>query len=176
MLLALLIAAGSPQAELVENQIPRHSVMAQLKHSTSNSTLQHRTDQNIRAVCVVDDAVQVCRVRHGASHLTSVRIQHSTALRQYTDCCLHAGLFLAPQMVGEALKGGRLIAEAMSRAGYPCTPMQGLPPTHSFITAVHLGSPAKMTAFCRAVQNCCPVGSYIQPIPGTLHALTCSLP
>lgn len=77
-----------------------------------------------------------------------------------------AGLFLAPQMVGEALKGGRLIAEVMSRAGYPCTPMHGLPTTHSFITAVHLGSPAKMTAFCRAVQTCCPVGSYIQPIPG----------
>ena len=69
-------------------------------------------------------------------------------------------------MVGEALKGGRLIAEVMSRAGYPCTPKQGLPTTHSFITAVHLGSPAKMTAFCRAVQTCCPVGSYIQPIPG----------
>lgn len=76
------------------------------------------------------------------------------------------GLFLAPQMVGEALKGGRLIAEVMSRAGYPCTPMQGLPQTHSFITAVHLGSPDKMTAFCRAVQKCCPIGSYIQPIPG----------
>lgn len=79
---------------------------------------------------------------------------------------LDAGLFLAPQMVGEALKGGRLIAEVMSRAGYPCTPKPGLPTTHSFITAVHLGSPAKMTAFCRAVQACCPVGSYIQPIPG----------
>ena len=79
-----------------------------------------------------------------------------------------AGLFLAPQMVGEALKGGRLIADVMSRAGYPCTPMQGLPTTHSFITAVHLGSPAKMTAFCRAVQSCCPVGSYIQPIPGVV--------
>lgn len=76
------------------------------------------------------------------------------------------GLFLAPQMVGEALKGGRLIAEVMSGAGYPCTPLQGLPQTHSFITAVHLGSPDKMTAFCRAVQTCCPVGSYVQPIPG----------
>ncbi|KAL0046989.1 hypothetical protein WJX82_003646 [Trebouxia sp. C0006] len=76
------------------------------------------------------------------------------------------GLFLAPQMVGEALKGGRLIAQVMSQAGYPCTPMQGLPTPHSFITAVHLGSPAKMTAFCRAVQRCCPIGSYIQPIPG----------
>ncbi|DBA77696.1 TPA: hypothetical protein ACH3X2_008398 [Trebouxia sp. C0005] len=76
------------------------------------------------------------------------------------------GLFLAPQMVGEALKGGRLLAQVMSQAGYPCTPMQGLPTPHSFITAVHLGSSAKMTAFCRAVQRCCPIGSYIQPIPG----------
>lgn len=77
-----------------------------------------------------------------------------------------AGLFLAPQMVGEALKGGRLVAQVMSQSGYACTPPQGLPQTHSFITAIELGSAAKMVAFCEAVQKCCPIGSYIQPIPG----------
>ena len=76
------------------------------------------------------------------------------------------GLFLAPQMVGEALKGGRLVAEVLSRAGFRCLPAAGMPPTHSFITAVEMGSRERMVAFCRAVQQCCPVGSYVQPEPG----------
>ena len=77
-----------------------------------------------------------------------------------------AGLFLAPQMVGEALKGGRLVAEVLSRAGFKCLPAAGMPPTHSFITAVEMGSREHMVAFCRAVQQCCPVGSYVRPEPG----------
>jgi cystathionine beta-lyase family protein involved in aluminum resistance len=37
-----------------------------------------------------------------------------------------------------------------------------LPP----LAAVELGSKERMVAFCRAVQQCCPIGSYIQPVPG----------
>lgn len=37
----------------------------------------------------------------------------------------------------------------------------------SMITAVEMGSKARMVAFCKAIQTMCPVGSYIQPIPGT---------
>ncbi|BDA45460.1 Uncharacterized protein YnbB [Coccomyxa sp. Obi] len=77
------------------------------------------------------------------------------------------GLFLAPQMVGEALKGGRLVAEVMEREGYKVAPAAGgVPCPPSFITAVEVGSAARMCAFCRAVQRCSPVGSYIQPVPG----------
>lgn len=77
-----------------------------------------------------------------------------------------AGLFLAPQMVGEALKGGRLVAEVMGREGYGARPPRGVPSPSSFITAVEVGSAARMTAFCRAVQRASPVGAYIQPTPG----------
>lgn len=78
-----------------------------------------------------------------------------------------AGLFLAPQMVGEALKGGRLVARVMADAGYTVIPAPSTPLARpSFITAVRLGSRARMVAFCRAVQRCCPVGSYVQPVPG----------
>lgn len=76
------------------------------------------------------------------------------------------GLFLAPQMVGEALKGGRLAAEVLYREGYRVIPAPGPCQPWSFITAVELGSPKRMQAFCRAVQACCPVGSYVRPIPG----------
>ncbi|KAL4857014.1 hypothetical protein ACK3TF_002702 [Chlorella vulgaris] len=76
------------------------------------------------------------------------------------------GLWLAPQMVGEALKGGRLAAEVLQREGYNVIPAPGPCSPWSFITAVELGSKERMVAFCRAVQQCCPIGSYIQPVPG----------
>ena len=76
------------------------------------------------------------------------------------------GLFLAPQMVGEALKGGRLVAEVLSREGFRVVPGPGASHPPSFITAVELGAPERMAAFCRAVQERCPVGSYIRPVPG----------
>ena len=89
--------------------------------------------------------------------------------------CSGAGLFLAPQMVGEALKGGRLVAAVMEGRGFRVTPgsgalalgsAEGAPARPSFITAVQLGSAARMVAFCRAVQRSSPVGAYVQPVPG----------
>lgn len=69
-------------------------------------------------------------------------------------------------MVGEALKGGRLIARLMEKQGYRVHPPTGMPACHSFITAVEVGSRERMIAFCKAVQQASPVGSYIEPIPG----------
>mmetsp|Transcript_6759 Transcript_6759/g.18121 ORF Transcript_6759/g.18121 Transcript_6759/m.18121 type:complete len:518 (-) Transcript_6759:597-2150(-) len=79
---------------------------------------------------------------------------------------LFQGLFLAPQTTGEALKGGRLVAEVMHREGYNVMPAPGLPEPHSMITAIELGSKQHMVAFCQAIQKMCPVGSYIRPEPG----------
>ena len=80
-------------------------------------------------------------------------------------------------MVGEALKSGRLVAQAMTAAGCAVTPGPGMPEVLSYITAVQLGSREHMVAFCQAVQACCPVGSYIQPTPGTPPAMSlpCSM-
>ncbi len=80
-----------------------------------------------------------------------------------------AGLFLAPQMVGEALKGGRLVAAVMAARGFRVAPPPGPAGgggARSFITAVELRSAERMVAFCRAVQRSSPVGAYVQPEPG----------
>ena len=83
-----------------------------------------------------------------------------------------AGLFLGPQMVGEALKGGRLIARVMEAEGYQVH----LPASPSFITAVEVGSRERMVAFCKAVQRASPVGSYIEPTPGDGPPPHCPFP
>lgn len=78
---------------------------------------------------------------------------------------LYQGLFLAPQMVGEALKGGLLVAEVFSRLGYAVNPMPGWP-RHDVIQAIQLGSPEQLIQVCRVLQQHSPVGSYLDPVPG----------
>ncbi|KAF6263851.1 methionine gamma-lyase-domain-containing protein [Scenedesmus sp. NREL 46B-D3] len=81
---------------------------------------------------------------------------------------LFQGLFLASQTTGEAVKGGRLVAEVMTRLGFRAvpSPAPGLPDPPSMITAVEMGSREGMVAFCKGIQLACPVGSYIRPEPG----------
>ncbi|MGK7888765.1 MAG: methionine gamma-lyase family protein [Leptolyngbyaceae cyanobacterium] len=74
------------------------------------------------------------------------------------------GLFLAPQMVGEALKGTHLAAEIFSQLGYSVNPLPGQP-RRDTIQAIKLGTPEKVIAFCRAMQKWSPVGSYLDPVP-----------
>ncbi|NJM95316.1 MAG: aluminum resistance family protein, partial [Acaryochloridaceae cyanobacterium CSU_5_19] len=77
------------------------------------------------------------------------------------------GLFLAPQMVGEALKGTHLIAHVFQSLGYPVNPLPDVP-RRDVIQAVQLGSPQKLIAFCRAFQQWSPVGAYLDPVPGPM--------
>jgi cystathionine beta-lyase family protein involved in aluminum resistance len=86
----------------------------------------------------------------------------------------HAGISVAPNFVGEALKGALLVAEVMRRLGFRVTPEANSLKRPSYITAIELGSEAKMVAFCRALQGCSPVGAYIVPEPGVPMAVcTC---
>lgn len=73
------------------------------------------------------------------------------------------GLFLAPGIVGEAVKGSLLVGEVMACLGYTV-----LPETDqlAFVRAIKLGSRDKLVAFCKVVQRNGPVGAYIQPTVG----------
>ena len=80
---------------------------------------------------------------------------------------LFQGLFLAPQMVGEAIKGSHLIAHVFNQLGYLVNPPP-LVPRRDVIQAVQLGSPQKLIAFCKAIQQHSPVGSYLDPVPAAM--------
>lgn len=77
---------------------------------------------------------------------------------------LFQGLFLAPQMVGEAMKGNYLTGYLFDRLGYRVNPAP-MAARRDIIQAVELGSAAKLMAFCRAIQQHSPVGSYLDPVP-----------
>lgn len=77
---------------------------------------------------------------------------------------LFQGLFLAPQMVGEAMKGTHLTGYVFDRLGYPVNPAP-MAPRRDVIQAIKLGSAKKLIAFCKAIQQNSPIGSYLDPIP-----------
>jgi cystathionine beta-lyase family protein involved in aluminum resistance len=80
---------------------------------------------------------------------------------------LFQGLFLAPQMVGEAMKGNHLTAYVFDQLGYPVNPLP-TEPRRDVIQAIKLGSPEKLIAFCRAIQQHSPIDSYVDPVPGEM--------
>jgi cystathionine beta-lyase family protein involved in aluminum resistance len=77
---------------------------------------------------------------------------------------LFQGLFLAPQMVGEAMKGTYLTGYVFDKLGYAVNPAP-LAPRGDVIQAIKLGSAKKLIAFCKAIQQSSPIGSYLDPIP-----------
>ena len=77
------------------------------------------------------------------------------------------GLFLAPQMVAEALIGADLVAETFSALGYAVQPQAGAARS-DLIQAVQLGDPEALKVVCRAFQACSPIGSYLDPVPAAM--------
>ncbi|MEL6470321.1 MAG: methionine gamma-lyase family protein [Cyanobacteria bacterium J06623_4] len=80
---------------------------------------------------------------------------------------MYQGLFLAPQMVGEAMKGNYLIAKTFDELGYAVNPPLSAA-QREVIQAIRLESAEKLVAFCQAVQQHSPVESYVSPVPSAM--------
>jgi cystathionine beta-lyase family protein involved in aluminum resistance len=80
---------------------------------------------------------------------------------------LFQGLFLAPQMVAEALIGAELVATVFANLGYPVSPKPG-EGRSDVIQAVRLGRAEALKGVCRAFQSASPVGSYLDPVPAPM--------
>jgi cystathionine beta-lyase family protein involved in aluminum resistance len=103
-------------------------------------------------------------VEAASCRLTAPGIGSSGGATLNQNRLLFQGLFLAPQMVGEAMKGNYLIASTFERLGYRVNPPAAAP-QRDVIQAVELGSPQKLVAFCKAVQRHSPVEAYVEPVP-----------
>lgn len=74
------------------------------------------------------------------------------------------GLYLAPAVVKEALKGMSLVAALFQEMGYEVTP-KAFEAQSDIIQRINLEDPDKLLAFCKALQSVSPVGSRLTPIP-----------
>lgn len=74
------------------------------------------------------------------------------------------GLFLAPTVVGNALKGAVFAANMMEHFGFSVIP-DGKESRHDIIQAVTFGSKEGVIAFCKGIQAAAPVDSFVVPEP-----------
>ncbi|NLM69660.1 MAG: hypothetical protein GX177_06620 [Firmicutes bacterium] len=77
---------------------------------------------------------------------------------------LMQGFFIAPHVVGQALRGAILASQVFQDLGYEVSPL----PTEKrtdIIQAIKLNSRDKLLAFCRAIQFAAPIDSQFAPIP-----------
>lgn len=79
----------------------------------------------------------------------------------------YQGIFLAPRVVGEALKGAIFAARFWDRLGFRVRPAYDAPRV-DIVQAIELGTAERLLAFCRGLQKYSPVNSRFVPEPGML--------
>lgn len=79
------------------------------------------------------------------------------------------GMFLAPHVVGEALKGMVFAAAALQEEGFMTSPTWE-EPRADIVQQVVLEQADRLIAFCQGIQSCSPIDSYLTlepaPMPG----------
>lgn len=103
-------------------------------------------------------------VERAACRLTAPGIGRAGGATLDSLRLIFQGLFLAPHVVGEALKGATLASRLFSDLGYPVDPAPDAPRT-DIIQAIRLEDPDLLVAFCKGIQECSPIHSYVHPVP-----------
>ena len=106
-------------------------------------------------------------VELAACRLTAPGIGSSGGATFDQNRLMFQGLFLAPQMVGEAVKGTHLISSVFDKLGYQVNPTP-YETRRDTIQGIKLGTPEKLIAFCQAIQQHSPIDSYVVPVPAVM--------
>ncbi len=105
------------------------------------------------------DCIENCAYR-----LTSPGLGKEVGASLGVNRSFFQGLFLAPTVVGGALKGAIFAANIYEKLGFKVVP-NGTESRHDIIQAVEFGFPEGVIAFCEGIQAAAPVDSYVKPIP-----------
>ena len=74
------------------------------------------------------------------------------------------GLFMAPSVVADAVKGAVLASKIFDEVGYDSSPKYNEKRT-DIIQNITFGKPEHLEEFCRTIQSLSPVNGYVTPIP-----------
>lgn len=77
------------------------------------------------------------------------------------------GLFMAPSVVSQALKGAMLFALVFQELGFNVSPGP-FDERSDIIQAIELGTADRLLAFCRAIQKSSPVDAHVVPEPDSM--------
>ncbi|WP_026574984.1 methionine gamma-lyase family protein [Bacillus sp. UNC438CL73TsuS30] len=103
--------------------------------------------------------VEACSYR-----MTSPGIGAEAGASLYSLQEMYQGFFLAPHVVGEAVKGAVFTAAMLEKLGMNSSPKWDSERT-DLIQAVQFDDRDKMVAFCQAIQFASPINSHVTPYP-----------
>lgn len=106
-----------------------------------------------------EDLIERCAYR-----LTTPGIGREAGASLYSLLEMYQGLFLAPHVVGEAMKGAVFTAAMLEACGVETTPTWDSHRT-DLIQMVALPSKEAMIAFAQTIQKYSPINSTVKPIP-----------
>lgn len=109
-----------------------------------------------------EELVEACAYR-----LTSPGIGREAGASLYSLLEMYQGFFLAPLIVGQAMKGAVFTSALLSELGMNTTPKWDEKRT-DLIQSVQFDDEEKMVAFCQAIQYASPVDSFVTPCPSEM--------
>lgn len=103
-------------------------------------------------------------VENAAFRLTSPGLGKEVGASLGVMTSFYQGFFLAPTVVGGALKGAIFAANIYEKLGFSVIP-NGQEERHDIIQAVTFGTPEGVVHFCKGIQAAAPVDSFVTPEP-----------
>ena len=103
-------------------------------------------------------------VRNAACRLTTPGLGKEVGATLGNNRLLFQGLFFAPHVVAESLKGAVFTAAIMERLGYEVSPSVN-EARGDIIQAIKFNGPESLILFCQGIQKGSPVDSYVTPQP-----------
>lgn len=103
-------------------------------------------------------------VERAANRLTAPGIGSEGGAMFNQHRLMFQGLFMAPSIVSEAVKGAILAAKVFEDIGFNSAPRHDEKRT-DIIQNIIFGKPEHLEEFCRTIQSLSPVNGYVTPIP-----------
>jgi cystathionine beta-lyase family protein involved in aluminum resistance len=103
-------------------------------------------------------------VRNAAFRLTTPGLGRKVGATLGNNRLLLQGLFLAPHVVAESLRGAAFCAAVMEKLGYETSPLPA-ETRGDIIQAISFKNPDSMIAFCQGIQKGSPVDAFVAPEP-----------
>ena len=103
-------------------------------------------------------------VERSANRLTAPGIGSEGGAMFNQHRLIFQGLFMAPSVVSEAVKGAILASKVFEDIGFNSTPKYNEKRT-DIIQNIIFGKPEHLEEFCRTIQSLSPVNGYVTPIP-----------
>ena len=103
-------------------------------------------------------------VERSANRLTAPGIGSEGGAMFNQHRLIFQGLFMAPSVVSEAVKGAILASKVFEDIGFDSSPKYNEKRT-DIIQNIIFNSPDKLEEFCRTIQSLSPVNGYVTPIP-----------